>query len=164
MGRVVAPYGVNGWIKVQPFTQESRGLLDYSSWQVGREGAWQPRSVESAKVHGAAVVAKLEGITDRDQAAVLQGMRIAISRDQFPEADAGEFYWADLVGLKVVNAAGIDLGTVSRVFETGANDVLVVEDKMSGEGCERLLPFIETVVRRVDVAGGVITVDWEADY
>jgi 16S rRNA processing protein RimM len=164
MGRVIAPYGVNGWIKVQPFTQESRGLLDYSSWQVGREGAWQPRSVESAKVHGAAVVAKLAGITDRDQAAMLQGMRVAIARDQFPKAGAGEFYWADLVGLKVVNTAGIDLGTVSRVFETGANDVLVVEEKVSGGARERLLPFIETVVRQVDVAGGMITVDWEADY
>jgi 16S rRNA processing protein RimM len=164
MGRVVAPYGVNGWIKIQPFTQESRGLLDYSLWQVGREGAWQPRSVESAKVHGAAVVAKLAGITDRDQAAVLQGMRVAISRDAFPDAATGEFYWADLVGLKVVNSAGVELGTVSRVFETGANDVLVVEDKMSGDERERLLPFIETVVRQVDVAGGSITVDWEADY
>jgi len=128
-------------------------------WQVGRNGAWQPRSVMSAKVHSASVVAKLEGITDRDQAAVLQGMRVAISRDQFPAAASGEFYWADLVGLKVVNAAGVDLGTVSRVFETGANDVLVVEGER-----ERLLPFVETVVRQVDVAGGTITVDWEADY
>jgi len=159
MGRVVAPYGVNGWIKIQPFTQESRGLLDYSLWQVGREGAWQPRSVESAKVHGATVVAKLAGITDRDQAAVLQGMRVAISRDAFPDAATGEFYWADLVGLKVVNTAGVELGAVSRVFETGANDVLVVEGER-----ERLLPFIETVVRQVDIAGGSITVDWEADY
>jgi len=63
------------------------------------------------------------------------------------------------VGLKVINAAGVDLGIVSRVFETGANDVLVVEGER-----ERLLPFIETVVRQVDVAGGSITVDWEADY
>ncbi len=164
MGRVIAPYGVNGWIKIQPFTQESRGLLDYSLWQVGREGDWQPRSVESAKVHGAAVVAKLAGVTDRDQAAVLQGMRIAISRDEFPESASGEFYWADLVGLRVVNAAGVDLGTVSRVFETGANDVLVVEDKVAGGEHERLLPFIETVILNVDPAGGKITVDWEADY
>ena len=159
MGRVVAPYGVNGWIRIQPFTQESRGLLDYSLWQVGREGAWHLRSVESAKVHGATVVAKLAGITDRDQAAVLQGMRVAISRDAFPDAATGEFYWADLVGLKVVNTAGVELGAVSRVFETGANDVLVVEGER-----ERLLPFIETVVRQVDIAGGSITVDWEADY
>lgn len=159
MGRVVAPYGVNGWVKVQPFTQESRGLLDYSSWQVGREGAWQLRTVESAKVHGAAVVAKLAGIADRDQAAVLQGMRVAISRDQFPAAASGEFYWTDLIGLRVVNTSGFELGTVSRVFETGANDVLVVDGER-----ERLLPFIETVIRQVDIAGGRITVDWEADY
>jgi len=163
MGRVVAPYGVNGWIKVQPFTQQYRGLLDYPLWQVGHDGAWQTRSVESAKVHGAAVVAKLAGIADRDQAEALQGMRIAISRDEFPEPAAGEYYWDDLIGLQVINAAGVGLGTVSRVFETGANDVLVVEDKVSGER-ERLLPFIETVIRRVDLAGGVITVDWEADY
>lgn len=163
MGRVVAPYGVNGWIKVQPFTQQYRGLLDYPLWQVGRDGAWQTQSVESAKVHGAAVVAKLAGIADRDQAAALQGMRIAISRDEFPAPAAGEFYWADLIGLQVINAAGVELGRVTRIFETGANDVLVVEDKVSGER-ERLLPFIETVIRRVDLAGGVITVDWEADY
>lgn len=161
MGRVVAPYGVNGWIKVQPFTQQYRGLLDYPLWQVGRDGAWQTQSVESAKVHGAAVVAKLAGIADRDQAAALQGMRIAISRDEFPAPAAGEFYWADLIGLQVINAAGVELGRVTRVFETGANDVLVVEGERERE---RLLPFIETVIRRVDLASGVITVDWEADY
>lgn len=159
MGRVVAPYGINGWIKVQPFTRESRGLLGYSLWQLGRGSAWQPWTVESAKVHGAAVVAKLAGIADRDQAAALQGMRVAIARDEFPAAASGEFYWADLIGLNVVNQAGVELGVVSRVFETGANDVLVVEGER-----ERLLPFIETVVRQVDVASGVITVDWEADF
>jgi len=159
MGRVVAPYGIKGWIKIQPFTQQQRGLLDYPLWQVGREGAWQGRTVEEAKVHGATVVAKLEGITDLEQAAALQGMRIAVSRDDFPEPAADEFYWADLIGLKVVNAAGVTLGTVSRVFATGANDVLVVEGER-----ERLLPFIAPVIRQVDVAGGMITVDWGADY
>jgi len=159
MGRVVAPYGIKGWIKVQTFTQQQRGLLDYPVWQVGQEGTWQARSVEAAKVHGATVVAKLEGIADREQAAALRRMQIAISRDDFPAAAAGEFYWADLIGLKVVNVAGVTLGNVARVFETGANDVLVVEGER-----ERLLPFIEPVVRKVDVAGGMIIVDWDADY
>ena len=159
MGRVVAPYGIKGWIKVQTFTQQQRGLLDYPVWQVGQEGNWQARSVEAAKVHGATVVAKLEGIADREQAAALRRMQIAISRDDFPAAAAGEFYWADLIGLKVVNVAGVTLGNVARVFETGANDVLVVEGER-----ERLLPFIEPVVRKVDVAGGMIIVDWDADY
>jgi 16S rRNA processing protein RimM len=163
MGRVVAPYGIKGWLKIQPFTQQQRNLLDYPAWQVGRDGAWQARSVEAAKVHGAMVVAKLEGIADRESAAVLQGLQIAVSRDDFPEPAAGEYYWADLIGLKVVNVAGVTLGSVARVFATGANDVLVVEDKVANER-ERLLPFIAPVIRQVDIAGGSIIVDWDADY
>jgi len=100
-----------------------------------------------------------EGIADREQAAALGRMQIAVSRDDFPAPAAGEFYWADLIGLQVVNVAGVTLGNVARVFETGANDVLVVEGER-----ERLLPFIEPVVRKVDVAGGMIIVDWDADY
>lgn len=159
MGRVVAPYGIQGWIRIQPFTQHQQGLLDYPQWQVGRDDEWQLRVVETAKVHGAAVVAKLQGIADREQAAALQGLRIAVARDDFPEPATNEFYWADLVGLNVVNAAGVTLGSVARVFETGANDVLVVEGER-----ERLLPFIEPVIRQVDIAGGTIIVDWDADY
>ena len=168
MGRIVAPYGIKGWIKIQPFTQQQQGLLDYPQWQVGQDGAWQLRTVEEAKVHGATVVAKLEGVADREQAAALQGMRIAVSRDDFPAPATNEFYWSDLVGLKVVNAAGVVLGSVTRVFETGANDVLVVEDNVANAVAanqhERLLPFIATVIRQVDIAGGTITVDWDADF
>jgi len=163
MGRVVAPYGIKGWIKIQPFTQQPRDLLDYPKWQVGRENTWQDWAVESAKVHGAVVVAQLAGMTDREQAAGLQGMRIAVLREDFPEPAADEIYWADLIGLKVVNVAGETLGKVSSVFETGANDVLVVEGGMEGER-ERLLPYIASVIRQVDAASGTITVDWGADY
>lgn len=163
MGRIVAPYGIKGWVKIQPFTQQQQGLLDYPLWHVGREDAWRQLPVETAKVHGATVVAKLDGVADRDQAEALQGMRIAVSRDDLPKPAENEFYWADLIGLKVVNAAGVALGNVSRVFETGANDVLVVEGG-AASGQERLLPFIEPVIRQVDVAGGTIIVDWDADY
>lgn len=163
MGRVVAPYGIKGWVKIQPFTAAPQGLLDYTVWQMGQEGGWQARVVESAKQHGATVVARLEGIADREQAAALQGQRIAVSRDDFPQAGAGEYYWSDLVGLAVINTAGVALGKVSRVFGTGANDVLVVDDQVENKR-ERLLPFIATVVSKVDLAGGVIVVDWEADY
>jgi 16S rRNA processing protein RimM len=168
MGRIVAPYGIKGWIKIQPFTQQQQGLLDYPRWQVGRDGEWQLRVVEVAKVHGATIVAKLEGVAGREQAEALQGLRIAVSRDDFPVPATNEFYWSDLVGLKVVNAAGVALGSVTRVFETGANDVLVVEDNVANEVAanqrERLLPFIAPVIRQVDIAGGTISVDWDADY
>ena len=110
MGRVVAPYGIKGWIKLQTFTDAPQGLLQYAVWQMGREGDWQPRVVESAKQHGAVVVAKLEGIADREQAAALQGQRVAVSRDDFPAAGANEYYWSDLIGLAVINTAGVEIG------------------------------------------------------
>jgi 16S rRNA processing protein RimM len=159
MGRVVAPHGVQGWIKVQPFTQEQKGLLGYSQWQVGHEGAWRTWPVVEARVHGAVVVAKLAGVDDRDQAAAFQGQRIAVARSEFPPAAGQEYYWADLAGLQVVNAEGVVLGKVLRLFETGANDVMVVQGDR-----ERLLPFISTVIRSVDLAAGTISVDWSAEY
>jgi len=159
MGRIAAPYGIKGWIKVQPFTDSPHGLLQYAAWQVGGEGHWQERVVESAKPHGVSVLAKFEGIDGREAAALLRGQRIAVSRDVFPVAAKNEYYWADLIGLQVVNAAGVILGTVSRLFETGANDVMVVDGDR-----ERLVPFIGSVIRKVDIPGGIIQVDWEADY
>ncbi|HYH42826.1 MAG TPA: ribosome maturation factor RimM, partial [Burkholderiales bacterium] len=112
-----------------------------------------------AQVHDRAVAAKLQGCDDRDVAVRYRGRQVAVPRAEFPQAGENEFYWADLVGLKVVNAEGEDLGTVSRVFETGANDVLVVEGER-----ERLIPFTEEVVSKVDLAGKLIRVNWGADY
>jgi 16S rRNA processing protein RimM len=159
MGRITAPFGVKGWVKVQPFTGAPESLLAYPQWWIGRNGGWRECRVEEAKVQSGIVVAKLAGSDDRDAAAFYRGFEIAVPREAFPEPAANEFYWADLVGLQVENAEGVDLGKVSEVFETGANDVLVVQGER-----ERLIPFTAQVVKQVDVAGGVIRVEWEPDY
>ncbi|OGA53291.1 MAG: ribosome maturation factor RimM [Betaproteobacteria bacterium RIFCSPLOWO2_12_FULL_62_58] len=159
MGRVSAPFGVKGWIKVQPFTAAAANLLSYTVWWLGGGGGWLKYAVADVQVHGRSVVAQLEGCEDREAAARFRGMQVAIPRDALPTTDANEFYWADLIGLKVVNSAARDLGQVVRILETGANDVLVVEGER-----ERLIPFIADVIRKVDLAGGVITVDWGADF
>jgi 16S rRNA processing protein RimM len=86
-------------------------------------------------------------------------MEIAVPRSAFPPPAEGEYYWADLVGLKVVNLQGVELGRVEEVLQTGANDVLVLQGER-----ERLLPFIADVIRRVDLAAGLISVDWGEDY
>lgn len=159
MARISGAFGIKGWVKLQPFTEAPESLLAYPVWWIEGEAGWEPRSIEEAEVHGPAVAARFAGCDGRDQAAVYRGRQVAVPRDAFPEAGTNEYYWADLIGLKVVNAAGEDLGTVARVFETGANDVLVLEATR-----ERLIPFIDQVVREVDVSGGVIRVDWSADY
>ena len=159
MGWISAPFGVKGWVKVQPNTAATGNLLAYKTWWVGREGDWREIAVAEARVQVRMLVARLEGHDDRDAAAALRGKSVAVPRAALPRAQGGEYYWADLIGLKVVNAAAQDLGRVTRILQTGANDVLVV----AGER-ERLVPFIANVVREVDLASGVVRVDWGADY
>ena len=159
MGRVSGPFGVKGWIKLQPFTAEPKSLLAHRVWWFESASGWAEREIERAQVQGDAIAAKLAGCDDRDAAALLRGQQVAIPRSELPQAGENEFYWADLVGLNVVNLEGDDLGRVSRVLETGANDVLVVEGDR-----ERLIPFIEQVVQQVDLSSGVIRVDWGSDF
>ncbi len=166
MGRIGVPFGVKGFVKVFPATARVDGLAGYATWWLGRDGQWRDVRVESAKAHGASLVAKLAGVDDRDAAAGLRGLDIAVPRDAFPRAATNEYYHADLVGLRVVNGATEVLGTVTGIMETGANDVLVVRDGggEGGDARERLVPFIANVVKDVNLASGVITVDWGLDY
>lgn len=163
MGRVIAPFGVKGWVKVQTFSADPENLLRFPVWWVQNGGDWRECRVEKAKVQGEAVVAKLAGCDDRDAAMEYRGLEVAIPREALPQAEKNEFYWVDLIGLEVVNEADENLGRVSRVFETGANDVLVVNDSSTG-GRERLIPFIEQVVKEVSLSRGVIRVDWASDF
>ena len=159
MGRVTGAFGIKGWVKVQPFTDSIDGLLGYPIWWLEQDGGWSERKVCDGAAHGRVLVAQLLGCEDRASAAALKGRAVAVPRAQLPASGRGEYYWADLVGLEVANREGLPLGRVVRLLETGANQVLVV-----GGERERLIPFIEAVVVAVDLAGGRLTVDWEADF
>ena len=164
MGRVVAPYGVYGWLKVQPETETLDGLFDYDHWWLGRGDPlnpeqWRSYEVEHAKIHNDLLVVKLDGVNDRDAAFACKGMRIAVPRDALPAPEEDEYYWSDLIGLNVSNQQGVALGEVSDVFATGANDVIVVKGER-----ERLLPFIAQVIIEVDIAGKTMVVDWDAEF
>jgi 16S rRNA processing protein RimM len=158
LGRVSGLYGVRGWLKVFSETEPLEGILGYTPWLIGTGG--EPRQVLEGRRHGKGVVVRLEGCTDRDQAAPLVGAEIAVSRDDLPPASADELYWADLEGLAVVTTQGVALGTVDHLFSTGVNDVLVV----AGDR-ERLIPFARgDVIRDVDLEAGCIEVDWDPDF
>ncbi|MCE9639119.1 MAG: ribosome maturation factor RimM [Betaproteobacteria bacterium] len=163
MGRVTAPFGVKGWFKVHALTAQPGNLCEYPVWWLRREGEWREMKVAVAKVQGNTLVAQLAGIEDREAAAALKGFEIGVPREQLPDAKGGEFYWADLIGLRVVNKEQEELGRVARIIETGANDVLVVTQDGAG-GEEILIPFIADAIKAVDVAAGVIAVDWGRDY
>ena len=159
LGSIGGPHGTRGWVKIQSGTEPPENIVRYSPWQVGRDDRWSRIGVAEGRSQGRGVIARLDGCHDRGDASVYRGCEIAVERSQLPEVEEGEFYWADLVGLRVVTTGGVDLGEVGRMMETGANDVMVVRGDV-----ERLIPFLHgTVVQSVEIAGGTIVVDWHLD-
>ncbi len=156
MGRIRAPHGLKGWIKIQPFTQEIEGLLHYPEWWLGEDGQWRQHRIAESAVHGSMVVARLEGFADRDAAAALTGWDVAVPRAAMPENRDGEFYWNDLLGMEVSHRNAAKLGLVAKILETGANTVLVVQGET-----EILVPFIQGVIVDVDLKARRVIVDWE---
>ena len=146
-------FGVQGWLKVFSHTQPMENITVYRDWIVGGQ---LYKGVKSKK-HGKTVVAYFKGIDNRNKAEAFLGLEVAIVPTQLKALSNDEYYWRDLVGLKVIDQHGDELGLVDSLFETGANDVLVVK----GEA-EVLIPFVEPeTVKSVSLAEGVIKVDWQ---
>jgi len=142
---------------VYSYTQPREAILDYERWFLKQDGKWRGVVVAEGQKHGKGVIIRLEGVDDRDQAALLIDCDIAIEREGLPDTGDGSFYWADLEGLQIMHCDGTEMGRVAYLLETGSNDVLVT----TGDP-ERLIPFIMgKVILDVDLAAGVITVDWE---
>ena len=158
MGRIAGPYGVKSWLHVAPYTEEPVTYLAYPRWWIGAP----QREVEvlEARRHGDAIIARLAGYEDREAAEHLRGMAIEVPRAALPPTGEDEVYWTDLIGLRVMNDAGEDLGEVSEVFAHAGHAVLRVRD----EAAEHLIPFVPAYVREVHLGKRHIHVDWECDW
>lgn len=160
MGRVASAFGIRGWVKIQPFSEFVDSLLGYKTWYLGYEnGPWREVNIAECEAHDKTLAAKFPDCPDRTAAEKLKGLLIAVPRSSLPAQDEDEYYWADLIGMSVLNQAGETLGVVAELLETGANDVLIVK----GSGPDVLIPFLKNVIGKVDLAARVIHVDWLAD-
>ncbi|MEX2496413.1 MAG: ribosome maturation factor RimM [Woeseia sp.] len=163
LGRIAGLYGVRGWVRVISYTEPVEALLEYRDWLLNTQGAWRSKAVAEGRKHGKAVVVRLADVEDRDAAAELLGADIAVARQEMPSLEPGEYYWVDLEGLEVRHRDGRILGRVARMLATGANDVIVVR-RNDEQNRELLIPFVpDMYVLSVDLAAGVIDVDWEWD-
>ncbi|MBI4757006.1 MAG: 16S rRNA processing protein RimM [Betaproteobacteria bacterium] len=160
LGRVLAPFGVQGLIRVFPYGDDPSSWRDMGQLWLGTGSDWKRYALKDLREHGSVVVARLEGISSRESAAALRNLLVAAPRDSLPAPSAEEYYWSDLIGLGVENLAGEPLGAVTDLIFTGAHEVLCVRE---GE-TERLLPFVAAVVREVDLERRRIRVDWGLDY
>lgn len=158
IGRIGGPHGISGALRVTSSTQPPGNIERYQPWLVGRDGDYRPIEVIWLKPHGQGYVARFAGVSDREAARALSGLQVAVPRQALPALEAGgEYYWQDLIGLTVELVDGTRLGTVTRLLETGAHDVLII----AGGGREILVPFVDPIVVDVDLGAGRIVVDWQ---
>lgn len=165
LGRVIGPWGVRGWVKVAPYGDGPDGLLAQRRWWLrARDGEWVPHEVGEAREHSGAVVASIGGYATPEAAAALKGREVGVPRSALPPVRKGEIYLADLVGLDVVSASGRPLGKVAGIEDYGAHPVMRVRGDGAGGGPGRLIPYVEPIVRAVDLEARRIEVDWEPEY
>jgi 16S rRNA processing protein RimM len=153
LGKVHGAFGVRGELKLESFTEPKRAILGYQPW-VLRDARGVERELTNARGRETSkgLVATFPDIADRDAAEALRGTEVWAPRSALPPPKPGEYYWIDL--------EGADFGTVSHLFSTGANDVLVALGDR-----ERMIPFLEPdYITSVDFDTGVVTVDWDADF
>lgn len=163
VGKIGAPHGVKGWVRINSFTQNAENIFDYEPWKLGANHTVQ---VDQWRTHSKALVAKLVGVDTREDAELIKNLDISIATSQLPELE-NDFYWKDLIGMQVITDKGYDLGILKELFETGSNDVMMVKANPNdafGQK-ERLLPFIyDQVVLEVDKQGNTIKVDWDPAF
>jgi 16S rRNA processing protein RimM len=160
VGKISGVFGIKGWVKVFSFTEPTDNILNYSPWILKKGTDTKTVKVVTGRVQGKAIVAEIEGISDRDIAATLAGWEILVEQSQLPNVVGNEYYWFDLVGLRVENTQGSDFGVVESLMETGANDVLIVKGDR-----DRAIPFLQgQTIIKIDLDAGLMIVDWDLDF
>lgn len=169
VGQVSGVFGVKGWVKIHSHTEPAANIFAYSPWWLKTAHGVKAFEIDEHRAHGKGFVAHIKDVNDRDLAAQYTNCVIAVEREQLPPLAEGEFYWHQLQNMSVVSLFGggeSRLGTVKKLIETGANDVLVVvPDAESIDQRERLIPYVpEQFVTRIDTAANTIQVDWDPAF
>jgi 16S rRNA processing protein RimM len=158
LGRVGAPFGVRGWIKVQSYTDPPEGIVNYSPWELARNGSLLAWEVKDWKFAGRQLAVRLDGVDTREAAAGLTGAEVLVDRLVLPPTAPGEYYWDDLVGLEAINTEGTPLGRIAGILDLPAHPVLVLRGER-----ERLVPLVRDRLIDVDLGIGRLTLDWHPD-
>jgi len=179
LGRIQDAWGIKGWVRIQPHSADTDALFASQDWFLQPPEARFARGfsafsgcvavrVAELKAHADGLVARLEGVADRNGAEALKGCRISLPRSAFPETPEGEYYWVDLIGLEVFNREGVNLGVVRDLMATGPTSVLVLEYPVVEDGvektAERMIPFVSAYIDEVDRQARRIVADWQPDY
>jgi 16S rRNA processing protein RimM len=153
LGDIGAAQGLNGEVRLRSFTATPADIASYGPLE-DEEGT-RTIEIQSVRVTPKAVVARIKGVTTREQAEALTGTKLYLPRARLPDSDADEWYHADLIGLTAVDGEGAAIGTVVAVHNFGAGDIIEIEPAEGGENL--LVSFTEATVPEVDLNAGTLT-------
>jgi 16S rRNA processing protein RimM len=160
LGVVRGAYGVQGWARIAPHDAQASVLRRAARWWLRGRGGERQVTVGALRRHGDLLLAKWRGCDRPEEIDALRGAVVCVARSEFPPLPAGEYYWTDLVGLKVVNRQGDCLGHVSEVMSNGVHELI----RVAAVESSLLVPLVAAYVDEVDLAARVIRVDWQADW
>ena len=158
-------FGVHGWVRISPHSPSGDVLRATRRWWLTGPGPARELEVLAVRRHSGCLVAKWSGFEVPEAADRLKGARVAVARGDFPPLGPGEYYWVDLIGLRVVNRSGSELGRVRSLRLSAAHDLLEIEASPAGAGiADILVPVVEQYVDAVDLEQGTIRVNWETEW
>ncbi|GAB4480338.1 MAG: ribosome maturation factor RimM [Burkholderiaceae bacterium] len=160
LGVVRGAYGVKGWVRIAPYDADAEVLRATRNWWLVGAGESQRLAVSAVRRHGGLLLAKWDGCDSPEAADALKGAAIAVPREDFPALAPGRYYWVDLIGARVFNRRGVELGEVLGLRSNGAQDLLEV----GSVGSTFLVPLVDAYVDRIDPAQRRIEVDWEEQW
>lgn len=156
VGKIVNTHGIRGEVKVKRITDfEERFQIGATLYVVDGDKITEVE-VASHRVHKGFDLLKFKGYEDINAVEPFKGTYLKITEDQLMELPEGEYYYHEIIGCKVKTVQGDDLGTITEILAPGANDVWVVKNQ---DGKEYLIPYIDDVVKHVDVERQEVMID-----
>ena len=154
VGKITKPHGIKGEVRIYPYSEDPDSVSGYPEILVVQASGCLSIKVDRSSPHGKVAIVKLAGVNDRNGAEELAGLEVWVEKELLPELAPDEFFWHDLVGLKVSTENGRELGKVKELFSTGGHDILVIR----GGGHEYLIPAKKEFMLEVDQDKGTLLV------
>ena len=161
IGQLKKPYGIKGWLWVFSDTDDRTAIFDMQPWYMKTAMGMKPLTVKAWREQGSGIVAQFEQVPDRNVAETMNGVTLWVEQDVLPETGEDEYYWSDLIGVRVFNEQDEYLGDITEMFETGAHDIMRVaatSDSLDDE--ERLIPWHKQTVLEVDITAKTVVAAW----
>ena len=165
IGELKKPYGIHGWLWVFSFTEDREAIFHMQPWVINTAMGQKTLTVKNWRQQGKGYVVQLNEVPDRNIAETMFGVSLWAEKNNLSELAEDEYYWSDLVGLRVINEQDENLGEITEMFETGAHDIMRVaatSDSLDAE--ERLIPWHKQTVIEVNLAEKTVLVAWQSDY